>query len=173
MQLKVVKDWHWADQFIPEIRAILAANLAKMIEINIAPREADITAATDLMIVLSSGDIAVRVRRADCRFRDLTIRAARDSGAKTELAKIREGSPRWYFYGWEGARGKLAHWIIVDLAKVRALGLLDNRTLQANGDGTWFISIPGNELFLKKCLVAYQGRRVVPITTRTEGAKAA
>lgn len=159
MQLKVVKDWDWSDRYLPQVRAILLENLHKMIEIKIASREADTNYATDLTLSTSGGDIAVRIRRADCRFRDLTIRAMRDSGAKTELTKIREGNPRWYFYAWEDNGGALAEWIIVDLDKVRAAGMLNNLPLQSNHDGTWFVSIKARDLYLRGCLIAYQSTK--------------
>ena len=49
---------------------------------------------------LGSESIACRIRRLNCIYRDITFRAWRSSGSKTEFEKIRNGSGRYFLYAW-------------------------------------------------------------------------
>jgi hypothetical protein len=119
----------------------------------------DLKHATDLTLKVTGGDIAARLRFPPCKYRDLTIRAQRDTGARTELAKIREGFAYRYFYGWIDENNNIAEWILVDLDKVREAGLLDKeRCLIPNGDGTYFISITVKELRDVDSIIVYQSK---------------
>jgi hypothetical protein len=109
--------------------------------------EVDTKEATDL-IVLQGLDkrIAARVRRPGFALDygwEFTIRSHRDSGAKTELAKIEEGFGDWMFYGHAAASGvhDFDRWMIINLdtwraARMRGAKLKTGRL--PNGDGTWF-----------------------------------
>jgi hypothetical protein len=131
-----------------------------LVIISIAPAsdEKDRSCATDVELHLTGGTVAVRVRRPDCNYRDLTLRAHRDNGMKTELAKIKEGHASRYFYGWTDYKRAIVEWILVDLDKVRETGLLEKpRPHKLNKDGTtYFIGISIRELFDAGCLIAYQ-----------------
>jgi hypothetical protein len=142
-------DRAWSDQFIPHIRQIVGPQL--LVE---SPLDVDTKEAADL-IVLKARDmtVACRVRRAGYADRypwDFTLRAKRDSGAKTELRKIVEGWGDWLLYGHQGAADKLARWFLVDLHELRAEMIYDahrpRRRLPdptrpiANGDGTHFVA---------------------------------
>jgi hypothetical protein len=115
-----------------------------------AAPELDRTEATDL-IVLHARDmrIAARVRRYGYFERhgyEFTLRAKRNTGAKTELSKIVEGWGDWLFYGHaDQAETIIAHWMIVDLHAFRAALIRraanGARVLcgdKSNGDGTQF-----------------------------------
>jgi hypothetical protein len=100
---------------------------------------------------------------ADCPWRDLTIRSRRDTKAKTELAKIKEGHGFRYFYGWIDDNDKIVEWMLIDLDKLRASGLLEkprreipNKDKDGNPDGTYFICIKSIELFNADCTIAYR-----------------
>jgi len=99
---------------------------------------------------------ATGARRADCRYRDLTIRSHRETGYRTELSKIEEGFGDWYLYGWLNKQDKVAEWILVDLDKLRERRLWLGRHDIPNGDGTWFIAISSQELRKTDCLIAEQ-----------------
>lgn len=102
--------------------------------------------------------IALRLRRDNVRFRDLTIRARRDTGSPTELDKMRAGRcPRWYFYGWY--HNKIDEWIFINVHKALAAGLLNNRPEIANGDGTYFIAVPLAELHQIGSLLTWDAPR--------------
>jgi hypothetical protein len=104
--------------------------------------------------ILDSGEIAVRIRRANVRWRDLTIRS-RIGHAKTEIHKIREGFGRYYLYCWTNESNIISDWILVDLNQLRESGLLENRKEITNKDGyTAFINIPAIELAANGCLLA-------------------
>ena len=94
------------------------------------------------------------VQRADYA-NEFTIRARRDSGAKTELAKVLEGWGDYLFYGHgDGAAGFTA-WMLGDLRVFRLwfnrrvvlmpAGDMPGKPFQ-NGDGTHFRSFKIDEL---------------------------
>jgi hypothetical protein len=146
-----------------QVKATLKKLLPHLVELSIAPIEMDTKCATDFTVRLTGGDIAVRLRRPECQFRDLTIRALRDKGVKTELAKIKEGYGSRYFYGWVDSQDKIAEWILVDLNRLRKTSLLEkpliaNKDKDGKSDGTYFIAISLRELCNAKCLIAYHYR---------------
>jgi len=81
-----------------------------------------------------------------------TIRSARDTGARTELAKIVDGFGDWMFYGHaaDDATPALARWMLLDLHAWRAHLIREGqktgpyverrirREMRSNGDGTHF-----------------------------------
>lgn len=150
-------DREWGDSYVSQVTRILTQLLPYLVEINTASIEMDTKCATDFTIKLKGGNIAVRLRRPDCTFRDLTIRALRDSGTKTELEKIKEGHGFRYFYGWIDENNRIAEWMLVDLDRVRKMGLLNKkREIKPNYDGTYFIYISIAELNEAGCLIIYQ-----------------
>lgn len=154
----VVKDWAWADRFLPAIGRILQLNASGIVNFKIAPPDEDMEQATDIVLDTIRGQIAVRVRRDDCSFRDLTIRSRRSSGSETELSKIKRGFARWYLYCWVGEQDEIGDWILVDLDRLRETHLLEKpRDEKRNKDGqTWFIYINYKELIHHNCLTAYK-----------------
>jgi hypothetical protein len=149
------RDKSWEETYREQIVSILSAHVSHLVEITLASAEMDKHYATDYEVKVVGGTIAVRLRRSKYQYRDLTIRSRRDSGMKTELAKIKEGAAFRYFYGWTDEKRTIAEWILVDLDKVRATGLLEKpRREWPNGDGTYFIAIPVTELKEAGCLLA-------------------
>ncbi len=139
-------DRQWADLYIPEIARIVGPYLLVS-----APFEIDTRQAADL-ITLKARDLTVacRVRRPANDYLhkygwQFTIRCQRDSGAKTELAKITEGWGDWMFYGFAASNDPangFARWSIIDLSAWRAHMIRRNESIRqgkkANGDGTYF-----------------------------------
>lgn len=155
MRFDVARDWEWADGFLPEVRRILLQNAIELFDVSIATTTQDLSQATDMVITMRGEKaIAVRIRREDCTFRDLTIRAWRLSGAETELTKIKAGAGDLYLYAW--AQGtKLPEWVLVDLDSLRASGLLEDQSIIHNPDArTGFIAIPVSTLRLNDCVIA-------------------
>lgn len=156
MKSDVARDWKWADQYMSKIREILLLNASGIVDFSIATDEQDLEESTDVILGTNEGKIAVRIRRDDCRYKDLTIRAKRASGATTELSKIKNGFAKFYLYCWTDSNKQISDWILVDLDTVRNYGILENRKLIANTDKTtWFIAIKHEELLKKNCLVAF------------------
>ena len=123
-------DKKWSDQFLPEIKQILGLHL-----IGEPPWEEDAERATDLIVLrMEAVRIGVRIRRPRFFERfpgDLTVRAGRPTGAKTELTKYIEGWGDFFFYGFGDDRtGRLIAWRLGDLNAFR-LGL--NRGLHRHG----------------------------------------
>lgn len=148
-------DRAWSNQFIPQIRSIVGPLL--LVE---SPIEVDTQEAADL-IVMRARDmtIACRVRRQGYAERhpwDFTIRAKRDSGAKTEFSKIVEGWGDWMFYGHDDGRGTVDRYFVIDLHGLRAELIRDSyrprRQLPdcsrpiSNGDGTYFLAFDVRKL---------------------------
>ena len=149
-------DKGWADNYFTSIRNVIYKVTCQIVKIEVAPDQEDKENATDYKITLETGNIACRVRRPSCKYRDLTIRATRTSGSKTELEKIREGYARWYLYAWAKDGNTFDAWIFVDLDKLRESGLLEQKHgVISNPDGkTGFIALSLNDLFLNNCIIA-------------------
>lgn len=135
-------DFAWQLVHLRQIKMIVGPML--LVE---TPDEIDMKEAADLM-VLSVKDkrIACRVRRPGYEnyWAEFTIRSARDSGAKTEFAKICEGFGDWMFYGHAiNDQGPgLSRWMVLDLGAFR-MHLHDmrghlNPAKKSNKDGTHF-----------------------------------
>ena len=113
------KDKRWSDQFIPEIKYILAQYL-----ISEAPVEEDQERNTDLIVLtLKPYRIACRVRSNQylAKYGDeFTIRSGRPSGCKTELQKIIEGWGDFFLYGFcDASESKLIMYLLGDLSVFR------------------------------------------------------
>lgn len=137
-------DRAYSDLFIPAIQQIVGPYL-----IVPADLKADIYQATD-MTILTARDITVacRIRRPgylDSYGWEFTIRSLRDSGTKTELAKIVEGWGDWMFYAHaksDGLKDGFARWFLIDLSAWRAHMIRRDKRIRwgetPNGDGTHF-----------------------------------
>lgn len=144
------RDRKWADDFVPAMQHILAEHAGKFVAWKLveASVEDDTKKCTDYLFAADDVQIAARLRRPEyLRYQDVTIRAHRDSGATTELAKLREGLGKFYLYGWTDDwgidLGQIAKWVLYDLDIVRSAGLLEkNWSQKDNRDGTYFIAIP-------------------------------
>jgi len=145
----------WADGFTLQLVDIIRQNAMHIIDIRESVLGDDISNATDMVVSVTGGDIAVRIRRNQTPFRDFTLRSQRISGAKTELQKIRDGFADWYLYAWTD-KDIISEWILIDLKILRESGILDvARTEIRNIDGkTSFIVIPVRELELHGCIVS-------------------
>jgi len=153
-------DKSWADRFLPEIKRVVRLMSHKIVRVDIAAIADDERRATDYVVIVEAGNIACRVRKPGvwAKYQELTLRSSRPSGAKTEVAKILEGHGDWYLYGWADSVNTFGAWIFVDLDRLRATELMENRKEMANWDGSsGFIGIPVGELWLGGCLVGYGG----------------
>jgi len=156
LRMDVQRDWGWSDSYLPEIRRILAQNALALFTFKIASHEQDIKQATDMLISVSGQKaIAVRLRRAMYRYRDLTIRSFRTSGAQTELEKIQSGYGDYYLYGWT-VDYRIPEWMLVDLHRLRLSGLLNTprQTIRNTDARTAFVAIPYTQLRDYGCVIA-------------------
>lgn len=151
---------------MPQVKELLKKHAAHIIRIDTATEEQDTQQATDLVLRVDSGTIAVRVRDLDTfknkAWRDLTIRTQVRSGGRTEIHKLRDGWGDWYFYAWaEGAtRGekRIKEYMLLDIHKIRAKGLLEaleQKRAIPNDDGTFFKPISLQELLRNECVVVH------------------
>lgn len=146
-------NWTFQLGYYQAVKTILKNNAQHFVSVSIATPDQDMKQATDFVVVIDGGEIAVRIRRDKCKWRDLTIRST-NRGHKTEIHKIRDGWARYYLYCWTQGGSDISEWMLVDLNKVRELQLLDGRSEIPNGDGTLFIAIPYRELNEKDCILA-------------------
>jgi MoaA/NifB/PqqE/SkfB family radical SAM enzyme len=156
LRLDVRRDWNWSDGYLPEVRRILLQNAVYLFNVDVASYALDVKQATDMLLTVSGRkNVAVRLRRASYHQRDLTIRAARASGVKTELDKLRSGYGDIYLYGWT-LEMQIQEWMLVDLHQVRKCGLLNTRwPFIGNTDkATQFIAIPYTTLKDSGCILA-------------------
>lgn len=150
-------DKKFAEKFIPQITTILKNNAKHIVSIVVAPYEDDALRATDIIIKVESGDVAVRLRREGylTKYRDLTIRSRRTSGATTELEKLKHGFARWYLYGWTSGNN-ITSWALIDLDIVRKQGIFNRSWPEfPNKDRcTFFVAIPMRYLEENYCVIA-------------------
>jgi hypothetical protein len=99
-------DFNWQAQYVPRVAAIIDELPLKLFtQAKIAPREVDLKQNGDLLLFPFGGmSIAMRLRRPKKGYLyafglQFTIRTLRDTGAETELSKIRRGLGDWFFYG--------------------------------------------------------------------------
>lgn len=143
------ENWRFQQPYLPHIRHLLQMNASSFIRVNVASAVEDMKQSTDMVLKIEGdGTVAVRIRRPNCVYRDLTLRSSLSNGAVTELVKIRDrGFADWYLYAWTNTHDMLTEWILVDLNCVRASGILSKPRKQIpNGDGTFFISVGIPEL---------------------------
>jgi|GEM_PF-1830777 len=160
MRSDVALDWEWADGHMRAIANVLQQNAMHLLSVHVAPAQRDLKKATDIIVTIDGGDVAVRIRRAEYRgkYRDLTIRSWRRGGVKTELDKLKEGFCDWYLYGWSDGHGGLADWFLVDLNKLRESGLLEDAPFKSNHDSrTGFVYISDAKLRDRGCMVSELG----------------
>lgn len=145
-----------SDVYLESFKEILKRNSMHFLSLEVSNSEKDTQEATDMIIKIEGGDVALRVRNSNLKYRDFTIRSRSKYGGKTELDKLKEGFGDWYLYGW-GAGGNVNEYVLIDLDKVRSFKLLDiDRNNISNGDGTTFINIEIGELQMIGCIVAKQ-----------------
>jgi hypothetical protein len=143
------EDKSWSDCFVDEIRLILAPWL-----IRVGTNNEDQKQNTDLVVMRTSDmSVACRVRQHYYWVRwpdDITFRAARPSGVRTEIQKVIRGQGRYMFYGFANEDGtRLYAWMLIDLDEFRqfyARWLQDHKgnhpgKILKNTDGTWFLAI--------------------------------
>jgi len=102
------EDKKWSDQYIPEIKTILAEYL-----IGEPPELEDQIKNTDLIVLkMEPARIACRIRGPEYfKYKDeFTLRFERPSGTKTELSKILEGWGDYFFYGIADYNGHFQSW---------------------------------------------------------------
>lgn len=154
------RNWKFMLAHMPAVCKVLyALPMGIFLDVNEAEPKQDMEEATDLVLELSGGTMAVRVRRHrywnSDYIGDWSIRYE-CHGHKTEIHKLREGFGDWYFYGYSlDDKGEVAQWHLIDLAKVRSCGLLDEEwDVHPNNDGTAGMYIPIKELYRRDCIIA-------------------
>jgi len=129
--------------------------LYRFVNFEIANEQDDMENGFDMVFKIDSVQCAVRLRRDNVNFRDLTVRYSVPSGAKTEYAKLKEGKGDLYFYGWTNDT-HISEFILVNIHKLRETSLLDNYKPIANTDGTKFIAIPLVDLKNADCILEHR-----------------
>ncbi len=129
-------DRDWSDRYLPTVKKIVGSYL-----VDIASATVDQKQATDLVVINAEKAIGCRVRRPGFYERyplEFTMRSHRDSGAKTEHAKVKDGWCDWMFYGHAAsvANIDIHRWFLLDLDVWRE-GNTDGKEI-SNGDGTYF-----------------------------------
>jgi hypothetical protein len=155
-------EFTFAEAHMPAVKSALGELPSKIFfDIATANAQRDMEEATDLILSVSSGDIAVRVRRhkficgvyADKP--DWSIRI-KNKGCKTEIDKLKEGFARWYFLGFSlDDRSILADWYLLDMDRIRRNNLMTrDYPVHDNYDGTVGKYIPVRVLSFNLCVVS-------------------
>lgn len=141
-------DFDWQKKYYSQIARILKMNASKIVKVAIADEQADTKEATDFVVTLKGGSIAVRIRKdVGSKYHDLTIRSKRRSGAETELQKIKKGYVDFYLYIWTNNES-ITDWWLVDVNCLHSSGLLDTprREIWNRDGGSAFIAFVASEL---------------------------
>lgn len=118
------KNWEFSEKHIDKIKSILKNQAMHIVNIEVATVDEDLKKSTDLKVTITTGTVAVRIRRNNCKFRDLTIRAF-SGNYETEIHKLRKGFAKWYLYGWL-VNDEIKDWMLIDIDKMRNSGILNN-----------------------------------------------
>lgn len=158
-------DKDWSDRYLDFAQGVLRQHIGAIAFVRVSSEEEDCKKASDFVVECEAGDVAVRFRRPYRDFRDWTVRSRRRSGAATELAKLRAGFARWYLYCWIDAGGVVIDYVIIDLDRVRLLGLLDQpmREYSNRDDATWFVALRVSELRAAGCLTVDECKSPSPL----------
>lgn len=145
--------YDFGEQFQPQIRKIISANAYRIMKINTASHYEDTRRATDLNIT-GGGAVGVRMRDANTRYRDFTIRSSAPAGLPSELDKLKDGYNDYYFYGWGKDGGELEDWILIDTHMLKESGLLEKAIEKVNTDGSKFVFLSIDDLEKLGCIIA-------------------
>ena len=97
-----------SDMYLEAFKDILRRNSMNFLSLEVSNEYKDTQEATDMLIKIEGGDVALRVRNPSCKFRDFTIRSRSKYGGKTEIDKLKEGFGDWYLYVWGRQRAPCA-----------------------------------------------------------------
>jgi hypothetical protein len=161
---KYSKQREWADYFMPEQQAIIEEFKGRLDFRKAEKKHAyrydqkeDMERNTDLLIFeYNSLRIALRVRDANIKYRDVTIRSY-NKGYKTEVDKIKEGFGDYMLYCW-GSLDKdkvptISDYLLFDLDCFRKLNdyfYMDNKD---NKDGTKFNIYSTPKIICSQCSI--------------------
>ena len=135
----------WSDRHLEQAKNILRKNAHLLIKFPEADKEQDIKQATDILMDVGIGSIAIRARHGT-NFRDLTIRTQSWGDHKNEIDKLREGYVKWYLYMWfdcdedcDGQNCTPVDYLLVDVDKLRMTEVLNDSYIKpkeiVNKDG--------------------------------------
>jgi len=160
-------NWQLALNHMTAIRGILKELPAKyFLDFATATPQQDMEQATDLILEVPGGTMAVRTRSN--KFYQTALTYGFDwsiryecRGHRTEIDKLRDGFADWYFYGYSANdKDAVVAWWLIDLNLVRDEGLLNESTIQSLGwpihdnyDGTAALYVPLRYLEQKNCIL--------------------
>jgi hypothetical protein len=104
------------------ISDILTQVLPRIVKVNvsISSEKEDCEQATDYTFTLDVvNTVGARVRY-NTKYRDFSIRWESAGGGRTEISKIKDGTPRWYIAAWKEG-DVVVDWILVDCDILRKL----------------------------------------------------
>lgn len=159
-QASFERDKEWADSYLPQLSPIIRQCTGDIIDLRIATEIEDRSQATDLVVSIPTGTLAIRIRKPHIwanAYRALTLRSSRPSGRPQELDKIKKGWARWYLYTWAGYEHDFCAWVFVDLDKLRTSGRLaqfskDDEHDNRDGSSKW-VDLPISDIHAAGAIV--------------------
>jgi hypothetical protein len=155
------KRWQFAQRHMPEIKRVIS-NLPAKVFFNLGDPtfKQDTEQATDLVLNLTGGNMAVRVRtrkQYDAALQwgfDWSVRSYAN-GYRNEIEKLKQGYVRFYFIAFSADdAGTLAAWWLLDVDRVLAQGILDKKWKRyKNNDNTEAMYIPVRDLEKAGCVI--------------------
>lgn len=122
--LTFLDNLRWARQFDSEIIRLLERYRHQIDPLKIASLYEDMKQATD--IKSERIEVAIRMRRHNCRHRQITLRSQSKFDVDVELDKMKGGWANVGFYGWADKHDRLDEWCMYSIDCMRRTGLLWN-----------------------------------------------
>ena len=162
-------DWEYTKH--KEMFNILSKDLSDYlnldaIQLQDAPMELDTKKSTDVVAIASKkGErkelyIAARIRKPNCKYRELTIRKEYYGSSNTEVSKLHNA--HYYFVGFTNMDNEIKEYMIVNIKKLYQTNLIDKYKSETKGnkdDDNKFFGIPAIELINNNCVVKYKIRK--------------
>lgn len=157
-RIKELTDEQYLDLWARVVRDDL--HLGRIVDLRPPTRDEDWLQATDMVMSIPGGDVALRLRDYSYyeRFGPQWSIRVFARGHRTEIHKIRDdGWARWYLFGYyHEPTGTIGYWFMLDLDAVREAGILDgigDADYRPNGDGTGGYYIPLDRLMTEGCVI--------------------
>lgn len=151
-------NWGFQEQYLDQVKKIIKDNAMHIIDIEISTPQEDMEKAVDMKVTANRGHVAVRIRRAHQKFRDITIRSA-NKGHITEIHKIIEGYADYYLYCWENKNcTAIGDWVLIDINKCRDVffdGFMEKEETYNKDGVTAFIAFGIHEFVDKNAVIDY------------------
>lgn len=143
------------DKYFDKIKEILNKNINNKYEISTFYEDTKLC----FDLIIKETKISIRLRKVKhLNKMDITIRYRGKKSSYSEYHKIKSGMGDIMFYGWLNQdETDIIKWVIVDLHKLRKMGIYKMNIQNPNSDGSQLCYYPLNQLYYYDCIVNSEG----------------